>query len=67
MNNSKMFTDEEKIACRRFDGIAIEQVIVAEILKGDGSEQDPSRISKVFYDFEGNQIFELDPICQMNF
>lgn len=56
----KMYIDELHIPCKRFDGISIQKVVVVEILKGNGTEEDPRRISRIFFDEDGKQLFELD-------
>lgn len=60
MEDEKKYADQSHILCRRFDGISVESVLIAEILKGKGTGEDPCRISKVFFDKDGNYLFELD-------
>lgn len=60
MNEENLIFDRNHIQCKRFDGIEKKEVIVAHILKGNGSEDAPYYISDLYFDENGKPLFEID-------
>lgn len=47
--------------CKRLDSLKVEKVIVLELLRGEGTEEDMCRTVIQYYDMEGQLLFEIDP------
>lgn len=50
----------ELTKCRRMDGLDITTVIVLNLTKGAGSEEDPVRPIQQYWSMDGKFLFELD-------
>lgn len=55
-----LYTDEMSIETKRFDGIEVKTVIIVTITKGNGTNQNPTRASYLYFDIDGNYITEVD-------
>ncbi len=58
--DKKVLFDRNHIKCKRFDGIEKKEVIVAHVLKGNGTEDDPYYISDLYFDENCKPLFEVD-------
>lgn len=45
---------------RRLDGVKVSQIIVAKVVKGDGTEENPIRAFAQFWSMSGDFIAEIE-------
>lgn len=55
---------QDRRICNRLDDIKIVNVIEVLLERGLGTEKDPSRWVKQYWDLDGNFMFEKDPLKQ---